>query len=623
MCGMWDLAVNNRSKRPRTAGPGRCAAWLAALLVTPALLGQPTAELEVQTRQPYVNEPIRVKVQVHDAQDVEPPDFPDSPNYTTSYIGPESVLNMRTDGSGRTVTVRREAFQFALTCRKAGPLTIPAIRVVADGQTLKTKPVKLTVRDVPQSPTPRPDDREQSNGAGDTENDALLLAEITCDERAVYVGQSVTFTLSIWIKPAEYNGREVSQGEMRRLLTGRIGPFDLDSERNRRAYRRAPDGSRKLYYVVEFTAEMTPDQPGPLTFDDVTLGMDYPTSFAVDRFWRTLRVAEQRPIRVRPTISVPEVQPLPTASRPAGFGGAVGRYEIKTFAVPSNVRVGDPIELVIDISGDPIEAIPGPDLGANPQLNEDFRVPTETLAGTVRGHTKRFTQVIRAKRPDVTEIPPIEFAYFDSETGEYAVARSEPIPVLVGVVEQLDAADLDIAAQPPPDQGVTLEARDGLRGNKTREAELLATAPTVTITQVALATLVPPVAFLGLLGISALTRSGRDVAIKRRRSALRNAERCIQDALANNRSPGELHSAIQAALAGYLADRLNEPPARFLGPAGVALLRERGISAELTQQWSDVTQRCEQAAYAAGGQSDADLADAARQCLSRLEQERL
>ena len=615
--------VTNRAARPRLAAAARRAAWLVVLLALPTALGQPTAKLEVQTRQPYLNEAIWVKVHLHETRNSAPPEFPDSRDYTARYIGSESRIQRETDLSGRTVTAKKQAYQFAITFHRVGRLTIPAIPVVADGKTLETRPFQVTVREVPESRPPQQNDPDQADGDGGGETDALLLAEITCDQATLYVGQRATFALSIWIKPAKYKGRDVSQREMRRLLTGRIVPFDVQSEQNRIAHRRSPDGSKSLYYVVEFTAELTLDQPGPLSFADVSLGMDYPTRFAVDRIWSTLRVVDKRAIRVGPTITVPEVQPLPKAGRPANFGGAVGRYALKAFAVPTNVRVGDPIELVIDVRGDPVETIPGPSLSSNPQLNEDFRVPTETLAGTVRGATKRFTQVIRAKRADVTEIPPIEFAYFDSEAGEYAVARSEPIPVLVSVVEQLDAADLDIAALPSQDQSVALEARDGLRGNQTREADLLTATTSVSMTQVALITIIPPAAFICLLGLSALTRSGRDVAVKRRRGALRNAERRIQGALANNLSPAEFHSAIQATLAGYLADRLNEPPARFLGISAIDLLRERGVSDELTRQWSDVAERCERVAYAGVGESDGALANAARHCVSRLERERL
>ena len=626
MEGMHESDGDGQGFRSRRHAPAtQLGLWLGVVWAAATALAQPTVELRVDTSRPYVNEAVRVEIRVEGHAECETPTFPELANCTVQYAGRTSGTSVSQVGGGAPKVSRHVTFTFALTPQQAGPLVIPAIAVDVDGKALKTEPVKLMVCAVPESPQPRPGQRDNAREDADAKTDELLLAEITCDQPTLYVGQRATFTLSVWIKPAEYRGQELSQRDMRQFLTGRVGPpFDLESERNRKVYRQMADNSRQIYYLIEFSGEMTLDQPGALTFDDVSLGMNYPTGFSRTRLWGDLRVTDHRPLRIRPTVTTPEVRPLPTEGRPASFSGAVGQYQISTFAVPSNVRVGDPIQLVIDISGEPIETIPGPALTAIPQLNEDFRVPTETLAGTARGNQKRFTQTIRAQRADVKEIPAIEFAYFDPQAGQYAVARSEPIAVLVSVVEQLDAADLTgIAAQPPQAQGTTLEARDGLRGNQTREADLLATTPTITMTQVALTTVIPPVAFLCVLGISVLSRSGRDVVARRRRGALRNAERRIHEALANKLSPGELHREIQAALAGYLADRLDQPLARFLGAPAVSFLQERGVNDELVRQWSEVAQRCEQAAYAGDGESDASLADAARQCLRRLERERL
>lgn len=610
--------------RSRPHGPAaHSALWLGVVWAATTALAQPTVQLQVNTTRPYVAEAVRLGIRVEGHDECETPTFPELAKCTVQYSGRTSGTSIAQVGGGAPQVSRHDTFNFVLTPEQAGPLVIPAIPVVVDGKTLKTKPAKLMVREVPESPQPRPGQRD-ADQTTDTGDEELLLAEITCAQSTLYVGQRARFTLSVWIKPAEHEGRPLSQDDMRQFLTGRVEPFDLESERKRQVYREMADGSKELYYLVEFTGEITPDQPGPPSFDDVSLGMDYPTRFVRVGLWGRLRVTADRPLRVRPIVVAPEVQPLPTEGRPAYFSGAVGRYQISTFAVPTNVRVGDPIKLVIDISGEAIENIRGPDLAAFPQLNEVFRVPSEALAGTVRDNTKRFTQTIRAKRADVKEIPPIEFAYFDPETGEYAVTRSEPIPVLVSVVEQLDAADLsDMTAPPPQPTGTTLEARDGLRGNQTREADLLASAPSITMTRVVLATIIPPAAFVCVLGIATLTRSGRNVATRRRRSALRNAERRLHGTLANPLSPGEFHSEIQAALAGYLADRVNQPPARFLGPAAVEFLEQRAVDDELVRAWTQVQQRCEQATYAGNRDNDTSLADAARECLRRLDRERL
>ena len=631
MCDMWPMktnrvaagaspAVGRRGADHYKPGrPARLAAFLFTLLTTPALFAQPTVTLELQTGKPYVNETILVKIQVQNAQEVEQPKFPKLPNCTVRYIGPESEFRMETDSTGRSVTVRRRAYQYTLTARKPGRLTIPAIPVLVDGKTLKTKPRHLVVRELSQSPSPR---GNQSGDAGH-ETDELLFAEITSDQSKLFVGQRGRFTLAIWIKRAEYNHDPLNLSDMLRFLSGSFAPFDTQNIQRRVMKRRMADGSTHMYYVIELNAEFILDQPGPPNFDSVGIHIDYPLRYS-RTFFNDVQVRRKVPVSVRPTVTVTDVQRLPIEGRPANFSGAVGRYAINTFAVPSNVRIGDPIKLVIDISGDPIETIPGPDLTSITKLTDDFRVPTETLAGSVSGKRKRFTQTIRAKRADVTEIPPIEFAYFDPHTEQYVVTRGEPIPVLVSVVEQLDASDLTgIADQPPQARNGTLQARDGLRGNKTGQVELLAIVRPVTMTQVLLTTAIPPVAFVCVWGFSALTRSGRDQAVKRRRGALRIAERRIHDALANKLPPGEFHGEIAAALAGYIADRLNEPPARFLGPAAVSFLQERGVNDNLVQRCAALLERCEQAAYAGIGDSDTSLADAARQCIKQLERERL
>lgn len=593
---------------------------LMCLLIVPVAFAQPTVDLEVQTDKPYVNETIAVKIHVRNAGDAERPVFPELPNCRVRYIGPESEFRQQFDpATGRTVTIRRQSFTYGLVASKAGELTIPPIPVVVDGKTLETKPYRLTIREVPQSPTPG--GSEPNDQAADGSD--LLLAEITCARRKLYVGQRANFTLTVWIKPAEFNRDRLELSEMLRYLKGSFGPFDTQDVRSRQVRRPTPNGRTQLYYLIELPAEFIVDQPGPLTFDAVSLALDYPLKYARS-FFNDVRVYDKERVRVRPTIAVPDVHPLPTEGRPASFSGAVGRYDLSVVAVPTNVRVGDPIELIIDITGDLVETLPGPKLTSIPQLVDDFRVPAETLAGTVAGNRKRFTQVIRAKRSDVQEIPPIEFAYFDPDAERYVIARSDPIPLFVSAVEQLDAADLTaLGPEPLRDQTSGVQARDSLRGIKTRESELLATVRPVSMTQVTLTTFLPPLAFLCIWGCARLTRARQNEAALRRRGALRNAERRISAAMARRLAPDEFHRELEAAVAGYLADRLNEPPARFLGHAAVDFLQERDVGRELVERCAELVELCERAAYAGGAEGDTSLADLARHCIIQLERERL
>ena len=61
----------------------------------------------------------------------------------------------------------------------------------------------------------------------------------------------------------------------------------------------------------------------------------------------------------------------------------------------------------------------------------NFKIPEEMAPGEIKDRVKVFTQTVRAKHPDVKEIPEIELPYFNTETGKYEVARSDAIPLSV------------------------------------------------------------------------------------------------------------------------------------------------------------------------------------------------
>jgi hypothetical protein len=113
-------------------------------------------------------------------------------------------------------------------------------------------------------------------------------------------------------------------------------------------------------------------------------------------------------------------------------------------ALPTEVRVGDPITLTVQVTGpgyaDNIEL---PSLHRQAALAREFKIPDEMAPGKVEGSTKTFTQTIRAKHSNVQVIPSIELPYFDTERGEYAVARTEAIPLKVSTTRIITVTDAE------------------------------------------------------------------------------------------------------------------------------------------------------------------------------------
>jgi len=582
----------------------RCVPLLVLALAVPSLRAQPSVELRIEQRELYVNEPFVVEIRVENFEQCEPASFPEIPDCVVRVLPGGADSSQVLIINGRMRRTRTRTYQYELTAGKAGELVIPAVSVKVDGKALETKPRRLTVH---------------RSDAGE-----LLWAEITCDRTRLYVGQQARFTLTVGVKPAEAGRYTLREREMRGRFGGsNFGPFPAEVNIGQ-TQRTMPDGSRQLYYTYEMSTDYVADHPGTLTFDDVVIGMSYPTRFERDMFL-DLRVVGSRRLRVRPRVSPIEVLPLPAEARPAGFNGAVGRYHISVTARPISVRVGDPIELTIDISSDgPLETLAPPDLTTQTRLTESFRVPGETLAGEVVGGRKRFKQIIRAKHADVTEIPPIEYPHFDPEREQYAIAASEPVPLSVSAAELLDMADLTEITTPPPERPAAgLEPLRGLRGNETSEAALLASVQPIGMAHVLLAAGTPALAFFVFWGCGAIGQVRRRNPVRRRRqAALRNARQRLNQA--RTLPPRDLAREVTAALTGYLADRVNEPAARFTGRAATDFLQQRGVKPDLRDRWSKVIERCELASYGGTTESDAEsIAEQARACLTLAEKERL
>lgn len=575
------------------------------VLSTPSAYAQATVELKVGSRQVFVGEAVDVSIEVSDYQSCEPPEVPDIPNATLRFSSTPSTREFTSIVNGRVTSSRTRSYQGELTPLAVGDLLLPAIAVAVDGRVLKTKEILLKVR--------------PSNA------DQLFAIDVAVGRSRLYVGQRVPLTMTVWVKPAPYGNQVLSAEQMlAQIRPIEMGPFPRQISNDPRRARPRPDGKPdELFYAFDFVTEFVAQRPGRLAFDDVELGLAYPAAGGT------------RNLRARPTVPPIEVLPVPMEGRPASYNGAVGLFDIKTAADPTNVRVGDPIELTIDIFGDgPLETLPPPVLSADTRLAEAFRLPTEQLAGETQNARRRFRLTIRAKRDDITEIPPIEYPYFDPSAERFVIARSKPIPLTVAPAAEIALPDVTIRAPSAAGTPPTLQALDGLHDIETSEAALLATNSPVTAGLIASIMFAPPALFLlTWAGLVIVQHRASDPARVRRQAALRTAQRRIAQArLQALRTPGAsagsptaaLAHEITAALTGYLADRLGEPPGRFTGPAALEFLRARHVPGTLLETWSGLVQRCDEAAFAGGTAADGEaLVTQALACLKTLERQKL
>jgi hypothetical protein len=577
-----------------TVCPHSPSGWLlvATLLAgAPLLRAQPSVQLKLESRELFVGEAVSLAIQVSDFQTCEPPEVPTLVS-ATLVIRPEASESSFTQiVNGRMTQTHSREYRGELVPLAVGELVIPPITVRVNGEPQQTQPVRLVVK---------PSDADE-----------LLSVEISvAGRKRIYVGQRVPLTMTVWVKPVRFGGQLADAGDMLRALRPvDFGPFPHQVARTGRGQR--PGGEAKdVYYSYEFTTEHTPERPGQLTFDNIVVGAEYPVGRG------------RRNLRARPRVEPLEILPVPQEGRPASYAGAVGVYDIKATAQPTDVRVGDPIELTIELFGDgPVATLPPPLLAENAALADAFRIPGEQLAGETVDARRRFKVTLRAKRDDVREVPAIEYPYFDPTAERFVVARSAPLPLRVSPAAEVAAPEVATPARPASTAALT--ALDGLRDIETDERRLLATPTPLTSALVLATALGPPAAFAVVWALTALHQArAADPRQRRRRAALRTALGKVSGA--RSLSTAEGAGRLSAALREYLSDRTGEPAARFAGAGALEFLRQRGASPELIERARTLIQRCDELTYAGGAVGDVDgLCAEATACLKALERQRL
>ncbi len=585
-----------------------------------------TVQALVEKREVFAGEPFVLQIRVDGSDSPEEPDLSALKDFTVRSLGgsqnsSESVTIV--NGRVNRVVQRGYIWSYQLTASREGQLTISAITVRAGGRSARTQPVPIRVA--------RPQESQD------------FKLRLSLSESSVYVGQPVTLTITwyvgrnvtgfTWDVPVLADSR-FSFGDIRiqvdpeRHIQIPTSAGELIAEKSRAAL----DG--REFLAVTAKKILIPRQPGSFTLPEATVagqavrGFQRRRSpfgdFFDDDFFGFGRQPVVESFAVPSNRLTLQVRELPSAGRPAGFSGLVGEYRIKSEAAPTEVNVGDPITLHIDLSG------PGdlgnaelPPLENQPEFAGDFKIPPERAAGVIEGRAKRFTQTIRAMHAGVSRIPPVELSYFNPKSGAYEVARTEPIPLVVRGTRILTASDIEGAGDAET-VGRQIESREEGIAHNYEDAGVLVTAtPGLTAwfqRPAWLAALgAPPAVYLGTLGWVLYGRWRRsDPAGRRSRKALDVLSRRLRGVRPANTD--DFYSATLGALREYLGAKLGMAAGALTFRDVQAPLAAAGLGEPLLAEWKRLFDRCEAGRYAGAAFGDEEPASLAAAVLAAARQ---
>ena len=504
------------------------------------------------------------------------PALPRIANLTYGTGGREDRMTIVNGRQSSTTTYR-----YSVLAAQPGTYDIPPIVVQIGGQFLASEPLRLTVVSAAQA-------AQRANA-----QPARALLRIHVPRTNVFVGEVLPVEVTAYaINPSAYD----------------IAPLVADGftvgKAERTEQSRVPLNGM-IYTRLGMRTTVTPGKAGTLTLGPATGRVQVEVPLARRRtgdpldFFNDPFFNRQTESQVLTVVSEPlriEVQPLPAVDVPAAFTGAVGEYALEVRAAPTNVAVGEPVRLRIQLSGKgALETWSWPSLE---EALQDFRVypavsrveTTDTLG--IEG-SKIFEQDIVPENTQVRQVPPLAFAFFDPINTRYVALTNPPIPLTVrptGLARTLAVAG---QAEPPPKEIVHLKPRPGT---------LAALAPPlVTRSWFVMLQAVPVLAWLAMwLARKRREHLERNPRIVRRHHVSRLVKSGLAGlaGLAEEGNAEEFFALAVRLLQEVLGERLGLPAASITEAVIEERLQPLGVRAELTDELHVLFQACNQARYA-------------------------
>ena len=342
---------------------------------------------------------------------------PNVPNLQISYVGPSSQFSYINGQTKSTVT-----HNFTLTPQQTGEFEIPSLTAEVNGQRLSSEPLKLTVRP-PNTPPP----------SAVNSGSEIAFMKLTLPKKEVYVGEVVAADLRIYLRDDVQNFANFQ------FISTPADGFTI-GKMAQQSVQRAQLGNH-IYSVVPLSIPLTVVKTGAVSVGPFTANAVLVVSAnrqrdpVFERFGihSIFNGGEEKQVSFATEALNLESLPLPAENVPANFNGAIGDYTLTVTAGPTNVAVGDPITVRVQISGrGALDALTLPDQPAW----RDFKTypPTQNLKTTdplgIEG-VKTFEQIVTPQNTDVRELPAFSFSFFNPDTKTYRTLRQPPVQLAV------------------------------------------------------------------------------------------------------------------------------------------------------------------------------------------------
>lgn len=591
---------------------------LLTLLISSMIAGRALAvekkfEISLDKSRVAIGEKVQLGLSFYGTQSMPAPDLGNIDGLDIKYTGPSTMMTVINGQVSSSITHLYFIQPLKLGKFQLGPFTFKY-----KGDDYTSNMVFLEAAEERVAPM------AQSAGANILQQmnmtDRIYLT-IFVDKPAAYVNQLIPVTVKLYVNRLNVSDIQLPSFDQE--------GFSKVEFKEPKQYRERVAGF--LYDVLEFKTSIFGTKPGDYRLgpakikcsvmvprsvsggpmaDDFSPRDPYGGSMFDDFFTRY----ERYPLELKSGDAQIVISPIPTQGRPSDFMGAVGDYQFIFTAMPTKVKVGDPVTVRMDINGTGnfnTVIIPNLDSTAGFKTYEP-QVKTEE-------NRKSFTQVLIPETDTVTQIPKGSFTYFDPNAREFKTITQGPI--LLQVEKGRDEAPSQVIGPTPGVQAPSPAKEDDLG----RDIIYIKESPGIWFTRgkvyyktkVFFAVLLAPLIFLASLYVFQRRRSrlksdtaysGRIMALKAYRKGIKGLRGQLKAA-----DPKAFYETLFNTLQGYLGHRLHIPPAGVTAGTAVEGLVSRKVDPAMVSKVIKLFDACDMARFAYMRLDDMKMCDDKRE----------
>jgi hypothetical protein len=549
------------------------------------------------------------------------------PNFSGFQVvaGPNVSTSMTSVNGNMTMS---NSYSYDLVPTRVGTFTIGTASIVANGHTLNTNSIRITVvkgKPVPQNSRSRQmqyDDDDGQGQASSVDVSKQLFIRAVVDKTHVYQGEQITVNYRVYTRVGIMDNQVDKLPELNGFWSQDI----TDQKQTAQWKTETVNGLR--YNVADVKQVILfPERSGNLTLDP--LGMTFiaripaPSRDFMDQFFGG--AFEDKKLKLKsPPVTI-HVDPLPEAGKPEGYDGAVGAFSINASVDKTSLKANDAINFNIKVTGKGnIKLLKNLNVVFPADFEKYDPKVTDTITSKVNGiaGSRSYNYLLIPRHQGTYTIEPVKFSYFNPATRRYVTLTTKPFTINVAKgANESNVTALSLADK----QDIKLLDKD-IRYIKTGSAHLSKEGDEFLGSGwYYLLLLLGPVLAIGALVYRKWDeKNNSDIVKVKSRKASKIAAKHLASAQQQliNKNQKAFYDDLFKGIYGYLSDKLNIPYANLDKETIAAALKAHKVNESLIRQLEETLDLCDMARYApVTGIAERDVFEKAKTMINDIENE--